>query len=436
MALEDAGDLVLHIILSKIGPESTARVACVSKRLKGSASEESLWSIFCSIDLNISTPLDPNGDPAPSFKTAYQLWRESFRMYPWSLVKRVRRCWDNLKLWLSLNFPESKATLRKGATEDDLEEFEAALGVKLPLPTRLLYRFVDGQEPSSSSGFVGSLGVIGGYSIYSHAVNVYLLPLKEVINVTNDTLRKLGNASRLNLVVVALSALTSLKLFFLDCTSGQLYTGTSTGQMLPCVPESLVRSVHDINGGDEQQDAMLLWLEEHGRRLQSGTLKVREEGNVKGISLFPELPPSCSVAVTNGVQVRASAVFAPEISNLRQRPPDYWYAYSIRMSLAPEGCFLNGTHHSSCQLYWRHWVIRADGAVIDNVNGEAVIGQYPLLKSGEEEFVYQSCSGSPTTSGSIEGSFTFVPGSLKVPKGSEFEVKVAEFPLKLPDYIF
>ncbi|KAF3496815.1 hypothetical protein DY000_02051979 [Brassica cretica] len=432
MGLEEAGDLVLHIILSKIGPENTARVACVSKRLKVSASEDSLWSIFCSLDLNISTPLDPHGDPSPSFKMAYQSWRESFIMYPRHLVKRVSHCWDNLKLWLSLNFPEAEATLRKGATEEDLEEFESALKVKLPLPTRLLYRFVDGQEPplsssSSSSGLDGSLGLIGGYSVYSHDVNVYLLPLKEVIRETNETMSDLGVSNGSNFIAVAASATASLKMFFLDCSDGQLYTRTSTRQMLPCVPE--------ING-DQQQDGMLRWLEEHGRRLQSGVIKVREEDNIKSISLFPEVPPLCSVAVTNGVQVRASSVFIPEVSNLRAQPPAYWYAYSIRMSLMPEGCFLNGRHHSSCQLYWRHWIIRADDEVIDKVNGEAVIGKYPLLQAEEEEFVYESCSNFPTTSGSIEGSFTFIPGSLKDPKGSQFEVKVEEFPLKLPDYIF
>lgn len=68
-------------------------------------------------------------------------------------------------------------------------------------------------------------------------------------------------------------------------------------------------------------------------------------------------------------------MFIPEVSNLRAQPPAYWYAYSIRMSLVPEGCFLNGRHHSSCQLYWRHWIIRADDEVIDKVNGEAVIGK-------------------------------------------------------------
>lgn len=38
--------------------------------------------------------------------------------------------------------------------------------------------------------------------------------------------------------------------------------------MLPCVPNALIRSVNDLIG-DQQQDAMLPWLEEHGNRLQN-----------------------------------------------------------------------------------------------------------------------------------------------------------------------
>ncbi|KAL0865421.1 hypothetical protein Bca101_044539 [Brassica carinata] len=419
MSLEDAEDLVLHIILSKLGPENTARVACVSKRLHVSASEESLWSIFCSLDLNISTPLHPHGDSAPSFKTAYQSWRESFRVYPWSLVKRVKRCWDNLKQWLSSNFPEAEATLIKGVTEDDLEELETALNVELLLPTRLLYRFVDGQElySTSSSGIVdgGSLGLIGGYSAYWHKVNVYLLPLKEVVRETIDIIADDHNTTIFNnIVVVAVSssALSSKMMFFLDCTNGQLYTeNTSSHQMLPCVPESLVC----ING-DHQQDAMLLWLEENGRRLQTGAIKIGEQNNVKSISLFPEIPPLCYVSVTNGV-----------------KPPEYLYACSIRMSLMPT---FNRRHHSSWQIYSRHWVVRADDAVVGDVDGESVLIKNPLLKAEEEEFVYRGISKFPTTNLSLDGSFTFVPGSLKDPKGNQFEVNVAEFPVKLPDYIF
>ncbi|CAH8308985.1 unnamed protein product [Eruca vesicaria subsp. sativa] len=424
MSLEDAEDLVLHIILSKVGPENTARVACVSKRLHVSASEESLWSIFCSLDLNISTPLHPHGDYAPSFKRAYQSWRESFIMYPWSLVKRVKRCWDNLKQWLSLNFPEAEATLRKGVTEDYLEEFETALNVQLPLTTRLLYRFVDGQELSGvDDGW--SLGLIGGYSAYWHNINVYLLPLKEVVRVT---LNIMGDDHRSDLVVVAVSAAPNAKkMFYLDCTSGKLYTETKSSN-LPCVPESLVC----ING-DQQQDAMLLWLEEHGRRLQSGVIKVREENNIKRISLFPEIPPLCSISVTNGVQVRASSVLMPEISNDLNKRPVYLYTCSIRMSLMPTS---NRRHHSSWQMHSRHWVVRSDDAVIGDVDGELVIVKNPLLQAQEQEFVYRCISQLPTSNLSLEGSFIFVPGSLKDPKGSQFEVNVAEFPVKVPDYIF
>ncbi|RXI00819.1 hypothetical protein DVH24_001053 [Malus domestica] len=68
MNLEAVGDLALHIILSKLGAEDSAKAACVSTKLRASASDESLWSLFCARDLHLSQPLDPLGNLAPSFK--------------------------------------------------------------------------------------------------------------------------------------------------------------------------------------------------------------------------------------------------------------------------------------------------------------------------------------------------------------------------------
>lgn len=68
LELEAVGDLALHVILTKLGPKDTATAACVSKKLRSSASEESLWSKFCSQDLDLKQPLDPLGNPTPSFK--------------------------------------------------------------------------------------------------------------------------------------------------------------------------------------------------------------------------------------------------------------------------------------------------------------------------------------------------------------------------------
>ncbi|CAI9108654.1 OLC1v1008315C3 [Oldenlandia corymbosa var. corymbosa] len=364
-------------------------------------------------------------------------------MYPWSLVIRVKRCWDRLKNWLAANFPEVLGTLRNGATEEEIKNLEVTLQVKLPLPTRVLYRFCDGQEldvdESSGSADKSLLGLIGGYSFYSHLVNVFLLPSHRVIEITKIIQRQSGFNNRSKYIAVAVSSIYSGKFFFLDCTRGQLFVGTrnltSDGEMITCVPESLLSSVHDSDGS-LIQDAMLLWLEEHARRLESGIVKVRKEGDMKWINLFPEQPPLCSTAVTNGVKVRASSVFVPEQSNCQDEDDRFCFGYSIRMSLLSEGCIINGMKFGSCQLYWRNWVIRANDTVVDNFNGEGVIGKFPLLRPGEEEFVYESCTYMTSSPGSIEGFFTFIPGRLADPVGAPFQVEVASFPLQVPDYIF
>ncbi|XP_027354407.1 F-box protein SKIP16 isoform X2 [Abrus precatorius] len=443
MGLESVGDLAINVILKKLGAEDIGRVGCVSKRFRSSASDDTLWINLCSNELALSQPLDHHGNPLPSFKAAYQAWREAFVMYPWPLVKRVKRCWDRIKTWLTNNFPEARATLCKGATEAEIEELENVLKVKLPLSTRILYRFHNGQEIAkadpASNTLGSSLGLIGGYCFYDYLVNVYLLPISQVIRETQQIRRRLGFVRRSKYVLVAASSTYSLKLFFLNCTNGQLYVGTrnllTDRDIIPCVPHDLISLCHELNS-EQQQDAMLLWLEEHGRRLEHGFIKLHDEGNGRAINLFPDEPPHCSTAVTNGVKVRASALVIPELIDLHKDLEKYMFAYSIRLSLEPQGCIINGLSYSSCQLYWRRWIICANDNVVSDVNGEAVIGQFPLLRPGAKEFVYQSCTHLPTPSGSIEGSFTFIPGRLADPKGDPFLATVALFPLQLPDYIF
>lgn len=133
-----------------------------------------------------------------------------------------------------------------------------------------------------------------------------MLPLRQVVFETREITRKLGFPSSSEYIVVASSCTYSEKLFFLNCTNGELYVGTVNlqrdGEMLPCVPTALISSVHDSNV-DQQQDAMLLWLEEHGRRLESGIIKLRQEKNFRSISQFPEESPLCTTAITYGVKV-------------------------------------------------------------------------------------------------------------------------------------
>ncbi|GAB2217899.1 hypothetical protein Droror1_Dr00001113 [Drosera rotundifolia] len=430
-SFDSVGELELHLILSFVDAATTARVACVCSRFKESSSDDSLWTAYCADELGLDEPMYPRDDPAPSFKVAYQAWRTTFGMYPWPLVLRVKRCWDNLKSWLMINFPDVLQTLREGASEEDLDEFERNMGVKLPLPSRVLYRFCDGQEQPRRKLW----GLIGGYSYYDHLVNVCLLPLSQIVNETRMITDYMGFSGASRFIVIAASTTYSEKYFFLNCVNGQVYVGTSNlredGEMMPCVPEAALSSVH----GYRQQDAMLLWLEEHGRRLKSGIIGTCQEFKIKSINLFPQLPPNCSTALTCGVQVRASAVLVPEQCDLQGFEDKYLFAYSVRMSLLPDGCTAHGWTYSTCQLFRRHWIIRANENVVNDISGEAVIGQYPLLFPGDKEFVYESCI--PIKSpGSIEGSFTFVPGRVLDPRGDSFEAAVSRFPLEIPEYIF
>ncbi len=70
------------------------------------------------------------------------------------------------------------------------------------------------------------------------------------------------------------------------------------------------------------------------------------------------------------------------------------------------------------------------------VDGEGVVGHYPLLRPGEAPFVYQSCTQQNAPVGFMGGSFTFAEGCIARPTGPQFEVASPEFELRLREYVF
>ncbi|KAL6875645.1 hypothetical protein ACP4OV_013158 [Aristida adscensionis] len=432
--LESLAGLALDTVISKAGARPAAALACVSARLRAAVADDSLWRRFCAEDLGLDAPLDPEDRPLPSFKVAYKVWLESFGMYPLPLVKRVKNFWSSLKSWLSEHFPEAFRTLCKGVSEAQLKSAEDDLGFKLPMATKLLYRFCNAQLPFSDNDDantrISTYGIIGGYAFYEHLVNVHLSPLEQLVEETKAFYREFPEVFNGRKLILVATSWFHPKTFLLNCSNGELYVGTHNlpiGEMIPCVPKSLVRSTDN----DMPQDGLLLWLEEHLRRLQNGMIKTRMLFKSRYISLYPEAPPSCTSAITNGVKVRASAVFVPE----RPERGGSLFTYSIRMSV-PEACMIGGVYYSCCQLSSRHWIIRSRGTVVTDMHGDGVIGKYPVLAPGKEEFVYESCTPLPRVPGSVEGSFSFVPGKLSQPEGKPFDVTVAPFPLEVPEYIF
>ena len=87
----------------------------------------------------------------------------------------------------------------------------------------------------------------------------------------------------------------------------------------------------------------------------------------------------------------------------------------------------------ACQLLSRHWVIQDSNLKIEEVYGEGVIGEQPLIQPGEK---YQYTSGAvlETEIGTMEGRYFMVSRSLDETT-NEFEISIPKFTLSVPRVI-
>ncbi len=117
--------------------------------------------------------------------------------------------------------------------------------------------------------------------------------------------------------------------------------------------------------------------------------------------------------VTQGIKIDVKPNFEKSITSAEQH--QYIYSYNILI-----------TNHGKdiVQLISRHWIIRDGLGHVEQVIGEGVVGEKPVLSPGDS-FEYSSFCPLETPTGSMRGTYTF-----KNTDGSLFEALIAEFPLK------
>jgi ApaG protein len=125
---------------------------------------------------------------------------------------------------------------------------------------------------------------------------------------------------------------------------------------------------------------------------------------------------STSEAVTKGLRIEVEARYSPEHS----QPGTWFFLYTIRIS--NEGS-------ETCQLVSRYWIIRDATGHIEEVEGEGVVGEQPVLEPGDS-FEYTSGCPLNTPFGSMEGTYQMVTES-----GGNFEAEIARFDLREPGAI-
>lgn len=126
-------------------------------------------------------------------------------------------------------------------------------------------------------------------------------------------------------------------------------------------------------------------------------------------------PASSSEAVTRGVRVEVESRYDPE----RSAPHEdyYFFAYHVRISNVGEG---------RVQLQRRRWVITDGDGSVQEVEGDGVVGNQPVLEPGQS-FEYTSFCPLRTALGWMEGTYTML-----APEGERFEARVERFALEAP----
>ena len=118
---------------------------------------------------------------------------------------------------------------------------------------------------------------------------------------------------------------------------------------------------------------------------------------------------------TNNIQVDVETRYIEEQSN----PEQNYYVFAYTITIQNKG-------RQTAQLLTRHWVITDSNQKVQEVRGDGVVGEQPVLKPGEQ-FVYTSGTMLETSVGTMKGSYQMIADD-----GSEFDAPIDEFVLSTP----
>lgn len=121
-------------------------------------------------------------------------------------------------------------------------------------------------------------------------------------------------------------------------------------------------------------------------------------------------------AVTRQIEVIVEPSFLPERSSADDG--HFFWAYTI---------VIVNSGAETVQLKTRHWVITDGTGRNQEVHGEGVVGEQPVLAPGER-FEYTSGVPLPTASGFMTGTYQMVNQH-----GEPFEIDIPAFSLDSPD---
>ncbi len=120
-------------------------------------------------------------------------------------------------------------------------------------------------------------------------------------------------------------------------------------------------------------------------------------------------------SITQGIRVSVSPSYLEDQSDPDE--PRYVWAYTVR---------IDNESAEAVRLRTRHWQITDARGVTDEVAGDGVVGEQPIIRPGEG-FEYTSGAPLSTPSGLMVGSY-----GMETPDGGSFDVEIPAFSLDSP----
>ncbi len=120
-------------------------------------------------------------------------------------------------------------------------------------------------------------------------------------------------------------------------------------------------------------------------------------------------------SLQNNIKVDVETRYIEEQSN----PEQNYFVFAYTITIQNQG-------RQTAQLLTRHWIITDSNHKVQEVKGDGVVGEQPILKPGEQ-FVYTSGTMLETSVGTMKGSYQMESGD-----GSKFDATIEEFVLSTP----
>ena len=117
----------------------------------------------------------------------------------------------------------------------------------------------------------------------------------------------------------------------------------------------------------------------------------------------------------HGIVIQTQVNYLPEQSD--EAGNRFVFSYTITIT---------NLGHSSAKLISRHWIITDTHNHVQEVRGQGVVGEQPLLKPSQS-FEYTSGTVLNTQVGTMRGSY-----QMQADDGAQFDVQIPQFVLSVP----